>query len=65
MVTRISKDGLWRVSYGELTGLSHEEVSPFLIRLITVACPPTDEVRNNASGSSETRFLQIDKLHAL
>ena len=29
MVTRISKDGLWRVSYGELTGLTHEEVFPF------------------------------------
>ena len=27
MVTRISKDGMYRVSYGELTGLTHEQVS--------------------------------------
>jgi len=26
MVARISKDGMYRVSYGELTGLTHEEV---------------------------------------
>jgi hypothetical protein len=27
MAARISKDGMWRVSYGELTGLSFEEVN--------------------------------------
>jgi hypothetical protein len=26
MASRISNDGMWRVSYGELTGLSFEEV---------------------------------------
>ena len=26
MATRITKDGLWRVSYGELPGLSREEL---------------------------------------
>ncbi|CAK7216703.1 hypothetical protein SCUCBS95973_002896 [Sporothrix curviconia] len=26
MAARISKDGLWRITYGELTGLTHEEL---------------------------------------
>ena len=26
MAARISKDGLWRVTYGEIPGLSHEEL---------------------------------------
>ena len=26
MAAKISNDGLWRVSYGELAGLSHEEI---------------------------------------
>jgi hypothetical protein len=29
MAARISKDGMWRVSYGEPPGFSREEVIPF------------------------------------
>lgn len=28
MAARISNDGMWRVSYGELSGLSRDEVHP-------------------------------------
>jgi len=28
MAARISNDGMWRVSYGELNGLSRDEVTP-------------------------------------
>jgi hypothetical protein len=35
MAARISNDGMWRVSYGELNGLSRDEVSlPPYIKLI-------------------------------
>jgi hypothetical protein len=33
MVARISKDGMYRVSYGELTGLTPEQVYPFNFRI--------------------------------
>jgi hypothetical protein len=33
MAARISKDGMWRVSYGELAGLTREEVTTFHTRL--------------------------------
>jgi len=41
MVARISNDGLYRVSYGELTGLSHDEVpSGFSVLMKLIARQP-------------------------
>jgi 2-polyprenyl-6-methoxyphenol hydroxylase-like FAD-dependent oxidoreductase len=41
MVARISNDGLYRVSYGELTGLSHDEVpSRFSVLMKLIARQP-------------------------
>jgi hypothetical protein len=52
MVTRISKDGLWRVSYGELTGLTHDEVCPVQSPLTLAHRKTTHEIRSHATWTS-------------
>ena len=48
MAARISKDGLWRVSYGEVAGLSREEIvarQPEKFKHILPGHPSPDEYK--------------------
>jgi hypothetical protein len=46
MAARISNDGMWRVSYGELNGLNRDEVHLNFnsANQLLVNCPSTHEI---------------------
>src|SRR5277367_67393 len=65
MAAKITKDGLWRVSYGELPGLTPEEVRSHIAVLRVVGRTTADEIRKDATGSPKTRSVQTHELFAL
>src|SRR5579859_6510311 len=75
MAAKITKDGLWRVSYGEIPGLTPEEVHPhssnfplsFLKRTDALldGRQTTHEIRANAPRQPQTRSIQASQLQSL
>ena len=58
MAARITTDGMWRVSYGELNGLSRDEaVTLYQQANIPVDRTATYEVRSHAPWTPQTRRL--------
>ena len=70
MAAKITTDGLWRVSYGEIPGLTPEEV-PFhpAVRLdvntFTDGRKTAYEIRTDAPRKPQTRPIQTGELQSL